>query len=283
MTPIVGATALPAGTGVALASGRRRPVKDLAPGTTLEGDAALTSVAELPPGAVAEAVILAAGAIAPEAPSASLILSPLQWIAFGDRLAPVGALVNGTSIQRLPSAPPTWFTLVADRPSVLMAAGVSLPLPGPHGLAPRFRPLAAGPEIQALRASLLPPSPPPMRLLLGARAIPAVFDADRVEATIPAADGAPMTVLRLVSPPGRPRGTFDLRRFGVAILRVELDGAAVSLDDPGFGDGFYPVEHHDNAAWRWTNGNATLALPPADTPRTLAIQIATWHTQLEPA
>lgn len=122
-----------------------------------------------------------------------------------------------------------------------------------------------------------------MRLLLGARAIPSLFDADRLEATIPAANGAPMTVLRLVSPPGRPRDTFDLRRFGVAVLRVELDGAAVSLDDPGFGDGFYPVERHDDAAWRWTNGNATLALPPADVPRRLAIHVATWHTQLEPA
>ena len=157
MTAIAGATALPSGTNVALASGGQRPVEDIAPGTVLAGDAVLASVTELPPGTITEAVILAAGAVAPEAPSSPLILSPLQWIAFADRLAPVGALVNGTSIQRLPSAPPTWFALAANTPSVLLAAGVSLPLPGPVGHLSRFRPLVAGPDMQALRARLLPP------------------------------------------------------------------------------------------------------------------------------
>ncbi len=283
MIPTVGATALPAGTSVALASGEWRPIEDLAPGAILDGKAVLTAVAELSADAVTDAVIVAAGAIAPEAPSIPLVLSPLQWIAFGDRLAPAGALANGTTIQRLPAAPPQWYALAADRAATLTAEGVSLPLPGPRGFAAHFRPLAAGPELAALRASLCPPPPLPVRLMLGGQELPVVLAADRLEVSLPAADGAPVTVLRLVSPPGRPRGTLDLRRFGVAVRGVEIDGKALALDDPGFGDGFYAIERRDNAAWRWTSGDATLELPSSGSPRVLVLHLTSWHTHLEPA
>ena len=283
MTPTVGATALPAGTGVALASGERKPVEDLAPGAILEGGAVLTSVAELPGGAVTDAVILAPGALGPGLPSVPLVLSPLQWIAFADRLAPAGALANSDTIRRLPAAPPQWYALAADQAGALTAEGVSLPLAGPQGFAARFRPLPAGPELAALRASLCPPPPLPLRLMLGSQELPAVLGTDRLEVTLPVTDGAPMTVLRLVSPPGRPRGTLDSRRFGVAVRGVELDGRAIALDDPGFGEGFYAVERHDNAAWRWTNGDATLALPPSTSARVMVLHLTSWHTHLEPA
>ena len=284
MTPIVGATALPAGTSVALASGgERRPVEDLAPGAILDSGAVLTSVVELPTGAVADAVILAAGAIGPGSPSAPLILSPLQCVAFGDQLAPAGALANGATIRRLPAAPPQWYALAADQAATLTAEGVSLPLPGPRGFATRLRPLPAGPELVALRAGLCPPPPLPLRLMLGAQELPATLGADRLEVTLPVTDGAPMTVLRLVSPPGRQRGSLDSRRFGVAVRGVELDGKALSLDDPGFGEGFYAIERHDNAAWRWTSGDATLALPPSTSPRVMVLHLTSWHTHLEPA
>jgi hypothetical protein len=283
MTPTVGATALPAGTSVSLASGEQRPVETLAPGMTLEGGGVLASVAELPLGSVPEAVILAPGAIGSGAPSTALILSPLQWIAFANRLAPAGALANGSTIQRLPAAPPGWYALAAASPSTLAAHGVHLPLPGPAGLGAGFRPLAAGPDLVSLRASLCPPAPPPLRVMLGLLELPLLPAGDRLETSLPPSQGEPMIVLRLLSPQGRPPGTRDLRRFGVAIRAVELDGSPLSLDDPGFGDGFYPLERRENASWRWTNGEATLALPPSDTPRKLAIQIAPWHTQLEPA
>lgn len=284
MNPTVGSAALPAGTNVALASGEPRPIEELTPGAVLEDGGVVTSVMELPHGAVAEAVVLAADALAPGSPAAPLVLSPLQWIAFGDRLAPAGALANGGSIRRLPTVPPSWYALAADRPATLLAGGVRLALPGPAGLDARFRPLAAGPELAALRAGLRPPPPTPLRVMLGAEELPTVFAADdRLETSLPGAEGAPMTVLRLVSPAGRPRGTQDLRRFGVAIRKIELDGTALTLDDPGFGDGFYPVERRDTAAWRWTDGEATLALPPAEMPRALIIHLAPWHARLEPA
>jgi hypothetical protein len=283
MTPTVGATALPAGTSVALASGERLPVEDLAPGAILDSGAVLTSVVELPAGAVADAVILAPGALGPGSPSAPLVLSPLQGMAFADRLAPAGALANGVTIRHLPAAPPQWYALAAGEAATLTAEGLSLPLPGPRGFAARLRPLAAGPELVALREGLCPPPPLPLRLMLGTQELPAVLADDRLEVTLPAAHGAPMTVLRLVSPPGRPRGSLDSRRFGVAVRGVELDGKALALDDPGFGAGFYAIERHDNAAWRWTSGDATLALPPSTSPRAMVLHLTSWHTHLEPA
>ncbi len=284
MTPSVGATALPAGTSVSLATGEQSPVETLATGTILDGGAVVTSLVELPPGAVQEAVILAAGAIGPEAPSAALVLSPLQWIVVADRLAPAGALANGSTIRRLPAAPASWYAVAADRPATLATAGIRLPLPGPTGLPAQFRPLAIGPDLQALRASLCPPSPLPLRIVLGAQELPfVVAAADRVEVSIPAAQGEALAIIRLVSPPGRPRGTRDLRRFGVAIRAVELEDKLLPLDDPGFGDGFYPVERRDSATWRWTDGEATLALPSSGAARRLAIHFTPWHTQLEPA
>jgi hypothetical protein len=283
MTPTVGSTALPAGTSIALASGELQTIEELTPGAVLQGGAVVASVAELPQGSIEEAVVITAGALAPDSPTRDLVLSPRQWVAFGDRLAPAAALANGVTIVRTPGVPADWYALAADRPATVTAEGVSLPLPGPAGFAGRFRPLAAGPELAALRASLRPPPPPHLRVMLGAQELPADLTADRMQAPLPSAEGAPMVVLRLVSPPGRPRGTRDLRHFGVAIREVALDGEPIALDDPGFGEGFYPIERREAASWRWTNGDATLALPASDAPRVLTIRLNPWHAQLEPA
>jgi hypothetical protein len=283
MIPALGAIALPAGTRISLASAEPCPVEQLVPGAVLDSGAVVTSVVELPYGAMPDAIILANDALSPGSPALPLFLSPQQWLALGDRLVQAGALANGTTIQRLPAAPPAWYALAADRPTMLIAEGVSLALPSHGELAIGFRPLAAGTELELLRAGLRPPAPVPLRVLLGTEELAAKITDSCLEVTLPEAEGAPMTVLRLLSPPGRPRGTQDLRRFGVAIRKIELDEKLLPLDDPGFGDGFHPVEGRDNATWRWTDGEATLALPPSDTPRILVIHIAPWHTQLEPA
>ncbi len=306
MTPVAGSTALPAGTLVRLASGWQMPIEELAAGAVLDSGAVVVSVAALLRGAVPDAVSLAAGALTQGAPAADLVLSPLQWIVFADRVAPAGApddgapddgapagapgdvapagaLANGITIRRLSTAPLDWYALAVDRASTLTAAGVSLPLPGPAGLAAHLRPLAAGPALEALRARLCPPAPPSLRLMLGTQELPLAVASDRLEAMLPAGNEATATVLQLISPPGRPRGTADLRRFGIAIRAVELDGAALALDDPGFGDGFYPVERRDDVSWRWTNGNARLSLPASAFPRALVLHLTSWHTHLEPA
>jgi hypothetical protein len=47
--------------------------------------------------------------------------------------------------------------------------------------------------------------------------------------------------------------------LGVAIRRLWLDGRAASLDSPALADGWHAVE----ADWRWTNGNAEMAVAGA--------------------
>ena len=48
----------------------------------------------------------------------------------------------------------------------------------------------------------------------------------------------------------------DCRRLGAAIEQVALDGRAVPLDDPRLTSGW----HDPEGAWRWTDGDAGLAL-----------------------
>ncbi len=53
-------------------------------------------------------------------------------------------------------------------------------------------------------------------------------------------------------------GLTDGRKLGVAVAEMRLDGVAGDLDTEAFGEGFYPLERHDQHDWRWTNGAAVL-------------------------
>ena len=50
--------------------------------------------------------------------------------------------------------------------------------------------------------------------------------------------------------------TNDTRLLGVAVSRIWLDGLAVALDGPQLSHGWHAREH----AWRWTDGDALLAV-----------------------
>ena len=51
----------------------------------------------------------------------------------------------------------------------------------------------------------------------------------------------------------------DTRTLGIAISRLWLDGCAIDLDGPQFGHGWHARER----TWRWTDGDAWLALAGA--------------------
>ena len=54
----------------------------------------------------------------------------------------------------------------------------------------------------------------------------------------------------------------DHRRLGVAVSKVVCDGKLIPLTDPCFGSGWREAEYGDgDAAWRWTDGDAGLAVP----------------------
>jgi hypothetical protein len=67
--------------------------------------------------------------------------------------------------------------------------------------------------------------------------------------------------LRLVSRAWIPAETrladTDTRRLGVALTDFRLDGETLPLDDPRLGAGW----HEPESGWRWTDGDALLALP----------------------
>jgi hypothetical protein len=67
----------------------------------------------------------------------------------------------------------------------------------------------------------------------------------------------------------------DTRSLGVAISNLRLDGKKIGLDDPRLSSGWHnpePADSEDAAAeWRWTNGDAGLALAGV---RTLAFDVA---------
>jgi hypothetical protein len=53
----------------------------------------------------------------------------------------------------------------------------------------------------------------------------------------------------------------DHRRLGVAVARIVLDGADIALTDARLGAGWHAPEHTGEAAgWRWTDGDAALAI-----------------------
>jgi hypothetical protein len=64
----------------------------------------------------------------------------------------------------------------------------------------------------------------------------------------------------------------DHRRLGVAVSRIALDGHTIALTDPRLSSGWHDVEYNGaEAAWRWTDGDAGLALTGV---RTLEVEVA---------
>jgi hypothetical protein len=59
----------------------------------------------------------------------------------------------------------------------------------------------------------------------------------------------------------------DHRCLGIAVSRIAVDGEEISLTDPRLGGGWHAAE----SGWRWTNGEATLAIAGA---RMLELEIA---------
>jgi hypothetical protein len=46
-------------------------------------------------------------------------------------------------------------------------------------------------------------------------------------------------------------GLTDLRRLGVAVSELRVNGEALALDGAAFGAGFHALESQGELAWRW--------------------------------
>jgi hypothetical protein len=65
-------------------------------------------------------------------------------------------------------------------------------------------------------------------------------------------------------------GSDDFRRLGVAVLQVTLDDTDLRLEDGRLMAGWHPPEHN----LRWTDGSASLVLPPTRRPIRLRVRTA---------
>jgi hypothetical protein len=235
-------------------------------------------------------------------------------------LAAIGALVNGAGIRRSDATGPVaWVRLELERPGLVLAAGLPVAArhdptagapanilpPGPAiaALRARLARAAAAPEPEPEPAPPPPPEPEPepepepagfdmsaapdaatiLRAVALHRALAAEADSSDTIWHFTLPPGAAEVLL--LSPPGVPANTpaaqrATSRRYGVAIRGIMLDGSPVALDGPELAAGFHDPESAGRQTWRWTTGEALLALAPAAEPRRLTVEITDWHTLL---
>jgi hypothetical protein len=214
-------------------------------------------------------------------------------------LVPVLFLANGATILREPAAGiVTYVTVSLERHDILMADGM-VAESGP-GAATDPSPEAAAPSRRLPRSSRAPDFTPreqggrcsPVLLGEAAQAIHGRLlarakqlgyaETDDPELTVTAGDAALQPIatgegvylyrlppgtskLRLISrscvPVEARPASGDARRLGIPLGRLRLDGEEIALDDKTCAAGFHPPEGDGRMVWRWTTGDATLALP----------------------
>lgn len=121
--------------------------------------------------------------------------------------------------------------------------------------------------------------PHPLRLFANDQEIPCAPESTGTQFhfALPASTGA----VRLHSRSAPSPAPHDTRRLGICVTGLKLDGRILPLTGIEPGPGFHPPEGDTTLQWRWTNGNAWLVLPLANTPRDLSVTITDWHRNLE--
>jgi Hint domain len=226
-------------------------------------------------------------------------------------LVPVVYLANGATILREPpTGLVTYVQLGLDAHDIVMADGMAAEgarhvpqasptvvklrpsragrpaSPRPPDLSP-LRPDAAcapmlfGPQAAALHARLLARAEglghtmtddPALVLLAGGVELPPLqAEGGEYVYLLPPGTGTVRLRSRTRIPMELDPECGDPRRLGVALACVLHDGAAIALDSPAFAEGFLPPE--SGATWRWTGGDAVLALQPVAQETTLELHI----------
>ncbi len=252
-----------------------------------------------------------AHAFAPGQPSRDLVLSPDHAVfAPGDAggpgvLIPIRYLLNGASIVQERTRHVTWWHVELDAHDIVLANGLPaesyLDTGNRHAfsnggpavmLHPNFARatwdtqgcaelVLEGSRVAATKRRLLAAAGRPLTedaglsVLADGQRLPALVTDGIWQVLLPPA----ARTLRLVSrgwvPAHMRPDEADTRRLGVAISSLTLDGATVPLDDPRLSSGW----HDPEPGWRWTDGDAGLALAGA---RELRFRVAVagvyWNT-----
>ena len=229
---------------------------------------------------------IAAGAFGPGVPVRALLLSPDHAVLCGEVLVPVKALVNGATIAPCPVDRVTYWHVELDSHDVLLAEGLACESYLDTGnrdsfagsvtaLRPRFaapadavacRPIeTAGARVTAAKAALLARAEAlghawtegsALHALADGRAVWPVAEGDALRFALPEAASLRLVSRHCVAAETDP-GSSDPRRLGVAVSGMWVDGQEVDLDDPALGAGWHAAE----AGWRWTDGDAAIAIP----------------------
>jgi hypothetical protein len=256
-------------------------------------------------------VRIAAGAVAEGQPSRDLYLSPDHSVFLDGVLVPVRHLLNDATIVQVPADRITYWHVELIEHDILLADGLPtesyLDTGNRAGFAGSRPPLGvvrggartAWAERACARLLEDPARQASIRLRLRQRAtalgfretpdaglslraegrpIHATWDGTTLEAVLPG--GLRMVHLhsRTAVPSQQLPGAEDHRRLGVAVVQVLLDGWEFRLDDGRLLAGWHPPEPN----LRWTDGLASLVLPPTPKPIHLRIRTAPmlryWHT-----
>jgi hypothetical protein len=255
---------------------------------------------------------VAADAIAAGVPARDVLLSRDHALYLDGSLVPVWQLANGATIVRQDGlASVTYVHVELDRHDIMLAENMPAEsyldtgnralfanAAGVRALHPAFgeppdatalrvwaqdaaAPLLLGGEaVAALRARLLRRAlalgwtrshHPQLTALADGKRIPARRNDAGWQIRVPATAASVRLQSQTFIPAERTQGSGDARRLGVAVSGLLLDGAALPANCLGAG---WHAADTPGAAWRWTDGDARIALPPRSRPMQLDIRLA---------
>ena len=249
-----------------------------------------------------------AGAFGPGRPHADVVLSPDHSVFEGGVLIPIRYLLNGATVVQEKLASVTYYHVELPAHHVILADGLPCEsyldtgnrgafanAEGPVQLHPDFAlyiwerkgcaPLVRdGKKLADARRRLLAEAgalgfvttrDAELTLLADGRALPIEQRGALGRVRMPARTAAVRLTSSTWVPAQMQPESDDTRRLGVAIRHLWLDGREASLDSAGFGSGWHAAE----AGWRWTDGDAVLALEGV---RELAFELAMTGTYWAP-
>ncbi len=230
-----------------------------------------------------------ADAFGPGVPARDLLLSPDHAVMLDGVLIPIRYLRNGATIAQEAMATVTYFHVELDAHDVLLAEGLPAEsfldtgnrgafenAAGPVDLSPAFArrvwaargclPLLTGGEVVKVARRRLADraralgwrltKAPALRIEAAGRVLPVIRDGTAWRVMLPC-DIAEVRLRSRAVLPAERVVNGDGRRLGVALAGLRLDGAAPS--PAAFGAGW----HADEGDFRWTDGDASLAVSGA--------------------
>jgi hypothetical protein len=240
------------------------------------------------------------GAFGGGLPHRDLFLSPDHAVFLDGVLIPVRYLINGASIVQEAAENVSYWHVELDRHDVIFAEG--LPCEtfldtgnraafANGGASVQMHPdfalkvweakacaklVLGGPRLTAAKRRLLAQAAclghattddPDLKVLVDSREVFLQTDGRQWRVRLPEVAKSLRLVSRAWIPAHMRPDEDDPRKLGVAISRIWLDGREISLESPGLCSGWHAAE----PGWRWTDGDAALALTGV---RELAFELA---------